>query len=156
VAAAFTTVNTRAAPDLHTHLAVANKVQTLDGRWLSIDRRIRRAYQVEIFGPVAHPSAPSTHRRGEGLAAQTDYGLSLAVQKTDTVNGLALAERVDVGMVDINDLTSTDAVIAPFGGVGLSGNGYRIGDLEANLQQRPRDAALPDAPIRDWPGRNGA
>jgi len=27
-------------PDLHTHVAVANKVQTLDGRWLSIDGRV--------------------------------------------------------------------------------------------------------------------
>ena len=27
-------------PDLHTHVAVANKVQTLDGRWLSIDGRL--------------------------------------------------------------------------------------------------------------------
>src|SRR5215207_4210049 len=29
-----------ATPDLHTHVAVANKVQTLDGRWLSIDGRV--------------------------------------------------------------------------------------------------------------------
>jgi conjugative relaxase-like TrwC/TraI family protein len=27
-------------PDLHTHVAVANKVQTFDGRWLSIDGRV--------------------------------------------------------------------------------------------------------------------
>src|SRR5215211_1984778 len=38
VAAAFTHRDSRAGdPDLHTHVAVANKVQTLDGRWLSID-----------------------------------------------------------------------------------------------------------------------
>ena len=47
--------------------------------------------------------------------------------------GLALAERVPVGMVHINDQTSTDEAIAPFGGVGSSGNGYRIGGQEANL-----------------------
>jgi conjugative relaxase-like TrwC/TraI family protein len=41
VAAAFTHRDGRAGdPDLHTHVAVANKVQTLDGRWLSIDGRI--------------------------------------------------------------------------------------------------------------------
>jgi hypothetical protein len=41
VAAAFTHRDSRAAdPDLHTHVAVANKVQTLDGRWLSIDGRV--------------------------------------------------------------------------------------------------------------------
>ena len=35
LAAAFTHRDSRAGdPDLHTHVAVANKVQTLDGRWL--------------------------------------------------------------------------------------------------------------------------
>jgi conjugative relaxase-like TrwC/TraI family protein len=41
VAAVFTHRDSRAGdPDLHTHVAVANKVQTLDGRWLSIDGRL--------------------------------------------------------------------------------------------------------------------
>jgi conjugative relaxase-like TrwC/TraI family protein len=41
VAAAFAHRDSRAGdPDLHTHVAVANKVQTLDGRWLSIDGRV--------------------------------------------------------------------------------------------------------------------
>ena len=38
LAAAFTHRDSRAGdPDLHTHVAVANKVQTTDGRWLSVD-----------------------------------------------------------------------------------------------------------------------
>ncbi|MBA2695066.1 MAG: relaxase domain-containing protein, partial [Actinobacteria bacterium] len=41
VATAFTHRDSRAGdPDLHTHVAVANKVQTLHGRWLSIDGRV--------------------------------------------------------------------------------------------------------------------
>jgi TrwC relaxase len=41
VAAAFTHRDSRAGdPDLHTHVAVANKVQTLDGQWLAIDGRV--------------------------------------------------------------------------------------------------------------------
>jgi hypothetical protein len=41
VATAFTHRDSRAGdPDLHTHVAVANKVQVLDGRWLSIDGRV--------------------------------------------------------------------------------------------------------------------
>ncbi|TGN65044.1 toprim domain-containing protein [Nocardioides eburneiflavus] len=40
VATAFTHRDSRAGdPDLHTHVAVANKVQTLDGTWLAIDGR---------------------------------------------------------------------------------------------------------------------
>jgi hypothetical protein len=50
------------------------------------------------------------------------------------VSGLAL--------VHINDQTSTDEVIAPFGGVGLSGNGYRIGGQEANLEAFTEIAAV--------------
>ena len=41
VAAAFTHRDSRAGdPDLHTHVAVSNKVQTLDGRWLALDARM--------------------------------------------------------------------------------------------------------------------
>ena len=41
VGVAFTHRDSRAGdPDLHTHVAVANKVQTLDGKWLSIDSRV--------------------------------------------------------------------------------------------------------------------
>ena len=40
VATAFTHRDSRAGdPDLHTHVAVANKVQALDGKWLAIDGR---------------------------------------------------------------------------------------------------------------------
>jgi conjugative relaxase-like TrwC/TraI family protein len=47
VACSFTHRDSRAGdPDLHTHVAVANKVQTLGGRWLSIDGRILHAAKV--------------------------------------------------------------------------------------------------------------
>ena len=40
IAAAFTHRDSRAGdPDLHTHVAVSNKVQTRDGRWLALDGR---------------------------------------------------------------------------------------------------------------------
>jgi conjugative relaxase-like TrwC/TraI family protein len=40
IAVAFTHRDSRARdPDLHTHVAVSNKVQTLDGRWLALDAR---------------------------------------------------------------------------------------------------------------------
>jgi DNA primase catalytic core len=41
VASEFTHRDTRAGdPSLHTHLAVSNKVQTVDGRWLALDGRV--------------------------------------------------------------------------------------------------------------------
>ena len=40
IGAAFEHRDSRAGdPDLHTHLAISNKVQTLDGRWLALDGR---------------------------------------------------------------------------------------------------------------------
>ena len=93
-----------------------------------------RAYLEEIFGPVAPVVAFKDIDEAARLASQTEYGLSLAILTRDIVGGLALAERVPVGMVHINDQTSTGEAIAPFGGVGLSGNGYRIGGQAANLE----------------------
>ena len=47
VAAAFTHRDSRAGdPDLHTHVAVSNKVQTEDGRWLALDGRLLYAAKV--------------------------------------------------------------------------------------------------------------
>ncbi len=41
IAAAFTHRDARSGdPDLHTHVAVSNKVQTRDGRWLALDGRV--------------------------------------------------------------------------------------------------------------------
>jgi DNA primase catalytic core len=41
IAASFTHRDSRSGdPDLHTHVAVSNKVQTLDGRWLALDGRV--------------------------------------------------------------------------------------------------------------------
>jgi conjugative relaxase-like TrwC/TraI family protein len=56
VAAAFTHRDSRAGdPDLHTHVAVANKVQTLDGRWLSIDGRV--LFKTNVAASEAYNTA---------------------------------------------------------------------------------------------------
>ncbi|MHA6524451.1 MobF family relaxase [Tessaracoccus sp. G1721] len=49
IAAAFTHRDSRAGdPNLHTHVAIANKVQTLDGHWLAIDGRPLHAGMVSV------------------------------------------------------------------------------------------------------------
>jgi DNA primase catalytic core len=63
VAAAFTHRDSRAGdPDLHTHVAVANKVQTLDGRWLSIDGRI--LFKATVAASETYNTALEQHLRG--------------------------------------------------------------------------------------------
>jgi TrwC relaxase len=63
VAAGFTHRDSRAGdPDLHTHVAVANKVQTLDGRWLSIDGRI--LFKATVAASETYNTALESHLRG--------------------------------------------------------------------------------------------
>jgi conjugative relaxase-like TrwC/TraI family protein len=62
VAAAFTHRDSRAGdPDLHTHVAVANKVQTLDGRWLSIDGRV--LFKAKVAASETYNTALEHHLR---------------------------------------------------------------------------------------------
>jgi conjugative relaxase-like TrwC/TraI family protein len=62
VAAAFTHRDSRAGdPDLHTHVAVANKVQTLDGHWLSIDGRI--LFKATVAASETYNTALENHLR---------------------------------------------------------------------------------------------
>jgi conjugative relaxase-like TrwC/TraI family protein len=62
VAAAFTHRDSRAGdPDLHTHVAVANKVQTFDGRWLSIDGRV--LFKAKVAASETYNTALEHHLR---------------------------------------------------------------------------------------------
>jgi conjugative relaxase-like TrwC/TraI family protein len=62
VAAAFTHRDSRAGdPDLHTHVAVANKVQTVNGRWLSIDGRV--LFKAKVAASETYNTALEQHLR---------------------------------------------------------------------------------------------
>jgi conjugative relaxase-like TrwC/TraI family protein len=74
VGAAFTHRDSRAGdPDLHTHVAVANKVQTLDGRWLSIDGRV--LFKAKVAASETYNTFLEQHLRdalGVHFAARPD------------------------------------------------------------------------------------
>jgi hypothetical protein len=87
VAAVFTHRDSRAGdPDLHTHVAVANKVQTLDGRWLSVDGRV--LFKATVAASETYNTALEHHLRdrlGSGSPKEATrirgsgrYGRSLA------------------------------------------------------------------------------
>ena len=60
VATAFTHRDSRAGdPDLHTHVAVANKVQTRQGKWLAIDGRVLYGGNGRRVGDVQHRAGTS-------------------------------------------------------------------------------------------------
>ncbi|PWJ23278.1 conjugative relaxase-like TrwC/TraI family protein [Branchiibius hedensis] len=60
VATAFTHRDSRAGdPDLHTHVAVANKVQTTEGKWLAIDGRV--LFKATVAASETYNSALERH-----------------------------------------------------------------------------------------------
>ena len=91
------------------------------------------AFAEEIFGPVAPVVAFRDLDEAARLAASTEYGLSLGILTRDVMKGLALAERIPSGLVHINDQTVNDEAVIPFGGVGESGTGVRLGGPRSNM-----------------------
>ncbi|MCE6076928.1 benzaldehyde dehydrogenase [Agrobacterium vitis] len=85
------------------------------------------AFHEEIFGPVAVVTVFEKDEDAIALANDTDYGLSGAIVSRSIGRALAIGERLNVGLLHINDATVNDEVINPFGGVGASGNGTSIG-----------------------------
>jgi len=91
-------------------------------------------FTEEIFGPVAPVVPFRTEAEAVEIANDTAYGLVAAVHSRSVPRATAVAEQLRTGMVHINDVCAKDAANAPFGGMGASGNGSRIGGT-ANLEQ---------------------
>jgi aldehyde dehydrogenase (NAD+) len=77
----------------------------------------------ETFGPVVSVIDVKDEDEAVNVANDTAYGLSAAVVTRDFAKGLAIAERIESGIVHINDQTVHDEPQVPFGGVKDSGWG---------------------------------
>jgi benzaldehyde dehydrogenase (NAD) len=86
-----------------------------------------RAFEEEIFGPVAAITAFKTDEEAIALANNTEYGLSAGVFSANVGRALAVGNKLSTGLLHINDQTVADEPHIPFGGTGASGNGTRIG-----------------------------
>jgi benzaldehyde dehydrogenase (NAD) len=91
------------------------------------------AYAEEVFGPVAPVMSFGDLEEAARLAAASEYGLALGILTNDVMKAVELADRVPSGIVHINDQTVSDEAVIPFGGVGWSGTGSRLGGPRANL-----------------------
>ncbi|MEN2514623.1 benzaldehyde dehydrogenase [Gordonia polyisoprenivorans] len=91
------------------------------------------AFRDEVFGPVAPVISFSDIEEATQIATNSDYGLSLGVLTADPMRGIELASRIPAGLVHVNDQTVGDEAVVPFGGLGASGNGGRVGGIDANL-----------------------
>ncbi len=86
-----------------------------------------RAFEEEVFGPVAAIASFKTDNEAVALATANEYGLSAGVFSASVGRALAVGNRLNTGLLHINDQTVADEPHIPFGGNGASGNGTRIG-----------------------------
>ncbi|MGI8415078.1 MAG: MobF family relaxase, partial [Nakamurella sp.] len=77
-------------PDLHTHVAISNKVQTLDGRWLALDGRMIHRYLV---------------------AASEYYNTRLEAEVIARVGGQFLARETEPGKRPIRELAGVNTML---------------------------------------------
>jgi succinate-semialdehyde dehydrogenase/glutarate-semialdehyde dehydrogenase len=87
-----------------------------------------RAYHEELFGPVAVVYKVSGAEEAIELANSSSYGLGSAVFASDESVALDVADRLDVGMVWINQREGGGPEL-PFGGTKRSGIGRELGPL---------------------------
>ncbi|ASN50870.1 NAD-dependent succinate-semialdehyde dehydrogenase [Sinomonas sp. R1AF57] len=87
-----------------------------------------RAYKEELFGPVAVVYKVGSDEDALRLANDTPYGLGGSVFSADTARAERVAQRLEVGMANVN-LPSAEGAEIPFGGVKRSGFGRELGPL---------------------------
>ncbi|MCK9799374.1 benzaldehyde dehydrogenase [Pseudomonas chlororaphis] len=86
-----------------------------------------RAFEDEVFGPVATVVSFASDEEAIELANRTEYGLAAAVISPSVGRAMAIGERLQCGLLHINDQTVADECVNPFGGRGASGNGGSVG-----------------------------
>jgi succinate-semialdehyde dehydrogenase / glutarate-semialdehyde dehydrogenase len=87
-----------------------------------------RAYKEELFGPVAVVYKITSDEEAVQLANVVDFGLGGAVWSADEDRAAAVAERLEVGMANVNTPAGEGADL-PFGGTKRSGFGRELGPL---------------------------
>ncbi|QDS93898.1 Succinate semialdehyde dehydrogenase [NAD(P)+] Sad [Roseimaritima multifibrata] len=85
-------------------------------------------YDQELFGPVATVYVVKDEEAAIELANDSSYGLGGSVYTTDVERGRRVAERIETGMVFINQPTNSQAEL-PFGGIKNSGYGRELSHL---------------------------
>jgi succinate-semialdehyde dehydrogenase/glutarate-semialdehyde dehydrogenase len=87
-----------------------------------------RAFREELFGPVAVIYRVSDVDEAVRLANDTPFGLGAAIYTQDADLALDVANRIDTGMVWINEPEGGGADL-PFGGTKRSGVGRELGPM---------------------------
>jgi acyl-CoA reductase-like NAD-dependent aldehyde dehydrogenase len=77
----------------------------------------------ETFGPVVVLSVVEDREEAIARANATGFGLAVGILAGDAAQGLAVARRIDAGIVHVNDQPVSDEAHMPFGGMKDSGWG---------------------------------
>ncbi len=84
-----------------------------------------RAYQEELFGPVASVMRAKNEEDALRLANDNRYGLGASVWTRDTDRGRHFAHRLQAGSTFVNAIVKSDPRL-PFGGIKASGYGREL------------------------------
>jgi succinate-semialdehyde dehydrogenase/glutarate-semialdehyde dehydrogenase len=87
-----------------------------------------RAYREELFGPAAVVYRVKDADEAVALANDSEFGLSAAVYGSNPEQTRAVADRLESGMVWINQPSGSSPEL-PFGGVKRSGYGRELSEL---------------------------
>jgi succinate-semialdehyde dehydrogenase/glutarate-semialdehyde dehydrogenase len=87
-----------------------------------------RAYREELFGPAAVVYRVRDEDEAVELANNSEYGLGATVFSDDVDRARSVADRLQAGMVWINQPTGSSPEL-PFGGVKRSGYGRELSEL---------------------------
>jgi succinate-semialdehyde dehydrogenase/glutarate-semialdehyde dehydrogenase len=87
-----------------------------------------RAYHEELFGPAAVVYKVKDADEAVELANSSVYGLGATVMSSDLDLARSVADRLEAGMVWINQPTGSSPEL-PFGGVKRSGYGRELSEL---------------------------
>jgi aldehyde dehydrogenase (NAD+) len=90
---------------------------------LAIDSPDDPFLREETFGPAAAVIVAEDDEEAIAFANGTQYGLAAAVFSADATRAMAVADRLEAGMVRINASTTGADFWAPFGGERASGYG---------------------------------
>jgi len=84
-----------------------------------------RAYQEELFGPVASVMRAKNEEDALRLANDNRYGLGATVWTRDIERGRRFAHRLEAGSTFVNAVVKSDPRL-PFGGIKASGYGREL------------------------------
>ncbi|MFC7215734.1 aldehyde dehydrogenase family protein [Saliphagus sp. GCM10025334] len=91
----------------------------------------------EHFGPIAPVISVSTVDEAIEVHNDTEYGLSGSVHAGDIGTGMQIAERMETGMVHVNDQPVNDEAHVPFSGTKASGvGGYNSTDIMDEMTEK--------------------